>query len=34
LAPKDSALANILMLSKDWKEIYRDDVAVAFDKVR
>jgi hypothetical protein len=34
LAQKDSALANILMLSKDWKEIYRDNVAVAFNKVR
>jgi hypothetical protein len=32
LVPKGSALANILAVSKDWKEIYRDDVAVAFDK--
>jgi hypothetical protein len=32
LVPQGSALANILELSKDWKEIYRDDVAVAFDK--
>jgi len=32
LVPQSSALANILALSKDWKEIYRDDVAVAFDK--
>jgi hypothetical protein len=32
LVPQGSALANILALSKDWKEIYRDDAAVAFDK--
>jgi hypothetical protein len=32
LVPRDSALANLLALSRDWKEIYRDDVAVAFDK--
>jgi hypothetical protein len=32
LAAKGTALANILEQSKDWKEIYRDEVAVAFDK--
>lgn len=32
LVPQGSALANILALSRDWKEIYRDDVAVAFGK--
>jgi hypothetical protein len=30
LAPKDSALANVLAESGDWKMIYNDDVAVAF----
>ena len=34
LAPKGSAMANILAASKDWKEIYSDDVAEAFDKAR
>ncbi len=32
LAPKGSAMANILATSKNWKEIYGDDVAEAFDK--
>jgi hypothetical protein len=32
LAPKGSALANILAQSSEWKEIYHDDVATAFDK--
>jgi hypothetical protein len=32
LAPKGSAMANILAASKDWKEIYSDDVAEAFEK--
>jgi hypothetical protein len=30
LAPKDSALANILTVSGKWKAIYVDDVAIAF----
>ncbi|HEY6767811.1 MAG TPA: hypothetical protein VI386_23910 [Candidatus Sulfotelmatobacter sp.] len=33
LAPRGSALANILAQSQDWKEIYGDDVARAFNKV-
>jgi hypothetical protein len=32
LAPKGSAMANILAQSNDWKEIYSDDVAEAFEK--
>ncbi|HEY4904468.1 MAG TPA: hypothetical protein VIH89_13425 [Candidatus Sulfotelmatobacter sp.] len=32
LAPKGSAMANILTQSKDWKEIYSDDVAEVFEK--
>jgi len=30
LLPKDGALANLVRLSKGWKQIYADDVAVAF----
>jgi hypothetical protein len=30
LLPKDAALANLVALSKGWKQIYADDVAVAF----
>jgi hypothetical protein len=30
LLPKDGALANLVGLSKGWKQIYADDVAVAF----
>ena len=30
LFPRDAALTNILMVSKGWKQIYADDVAVAF----
>jgi len=30
LAPKDSALANILLETPGWKKIYGDDVAVGF----
>src|SRR6202008_2344784 len=30
LAPKDSALANILLETSGWKRVYGDDVAVAF----
>ncbi|MGA8428714.1 MAG: hypothetical protein WB729_02755 [Candidatus Sulfotelmatobacter sp.] len=33
LAPKGSAMANILAASKNWREIYSDDVAEAFDKI-
>src|SRR3984957_16881023 len=32
LAPQGSALANILAQSKDWKEVYRDDAAQAFER--
>ncbi len=32
LAPRGSALANLLELSGSWKEVYRDDVAAAFDR--
>jgi hypothetical protein len=32
VVPKDSALANILGETAGWREIYRDDVAVAFEK--
>jgi hypothetical protein len=32
LVPQGSALANILALSKDWQESYRDDVAQAFER--
>jgi hypothetical protein len=31
LAPKDSALANILGETTGWRAIYSDDVAVAFE---
>jgi hypothetical protein len=30
LLPRDAALANILAATKGWKQIYADDVAVAF----
>ena len=30
LLPRDAALANVLAESKGWKQIYADDVAVAF----
>ena len=30
LLPKDAALANLVALSKGWKQIYADDVAVVF----
>jgi hypothetical protein len=30
IVPKDSALANILLETSDWKAIYTDEVAVAF----
>jgi hypothetical protein len=32
MVPKDSALANILEETADWRAIYSDDVAVAFEK--
>jgi hypothetical protein len=28
--PKDSALANILLVTADWRPLYRDDVAIVF----
>jgi hypothetical protein len=30
LLPRDAALANILIVTKGWKQIYADDVAIAF----
>jgi hypothetical protein len=30
LLPRDGALANILLVSRGWKQIYADDVAIAF----
>jgi hypothetical protein len=30
LLPRDAALASVLEESKGWKQIYADDVAVAF----
>jgi hypothetical protein len=30
LLPRDAALANILVITKGWKQIYADDVAIAF----
>jgi hypothetical protein len=34
VAPKDSALANILAETPAWQPIYRDDVAVVFIPTR
>ena len=30
LLPRDGALANTLLVNNGWKEIYADDVAIAF----
>jgi hypothetical protein len=30
LLPRDAALANILLATKGWKQIYADEVAIAF----
>jgi hypothetical protein len=32
LLPSDAPLANVLILSNAWKEIYADDVAIAFER--
>jgi hypothetical protein len=34
LLPRDSALANILAVTRGWKTIYADDVAIAFVRAR
>jgi hypothetical protein len=34
LLPRDSALANILTVTRGWKTIYADDVAIAFVRAR
>jgi hypothetical protein len=34
LLPRDAALANVLTETKGWKQIYADDVAVAFVRER
>jgi len=30
LLPRDAALASVLIESREWKQIYADDVAIAF----